>query len=102
ETEETDGIASRRQRGDVVERGLVLEAHHEEEEEGPNEPGGGAGDGGGGEEAHEGGDGDLAVARAEQGVGDAASIELTHGNQVEGGDEEADPRRQRPRVRAHV
>ena len=53
-------------------------------------------------ESHEGGDGDLAVARPEEGVGDTASVELTHGNQVEGGDEEADPRRKGYRVHEHV
>ncbi len=53
-------------------------------------------------EPHEGDDGHLAVPRADERVRDAAAVELADREQVERGDEEAHPARERDRVHEDV
>ena len=78
------------------------EAHQADDEGRPHEPVDAAE---GEPDQHEPGDGELrdeGVAAAEQRVDDVAAVELARGDEVQGGDEEPEPRRDAHRVKQDV
>ena len=91
QAEVAQSAATRSEWGDVVERWAVPDAHEEEDEGGPHQPVRRPRHRG---ERHQAAHREIAhhpVVATEQGVGDAAAVELAHGKQVERGDEEPHP-----------
>ena len=93
EADHADQAARGGERGQLVHRGAVIEAHQEQQQGRPHEPVDGARQRAHHQQHHPGGDAERPVRPRRQRVGDAAAVELADREQVQRGDEAAHPGR---------